>query len=359
MSLFVNVEPEAIAAPCPPDLARAVVKAESILRVFVEVNDRSLAADPAGVLAAVDRARDMGWGIAIDDVGASRAPIAMLPIVRADLIKLDLRRFKEASEEDASAIVSGVLRHVERTGASLLVEGIEDDEDATWARALGAVYGQGYHLGKPGPLREHYPAPRDPVRLIKVVSTDLDFATPFALFAGFPHQTMDLTSLARLARMLVYGPRANSSALVFLTCVGRDGQIPAVMIEHGLQKEALLFVAFGTGLPAEPVAGMRGVRLLADDPLAFERFHIVLSDQAPVAILARPSPDGLYEVVVTQDPELVIDIAHHLIRHVPGPGPANTALRVPGREVEMADMGDNGPTDGEPELERKRGWLRR
>lgn len=91
MSLFVNIEPETLAEGCPPDLRHFVTRAESVLRVFVEVNDRALAADPAGVLAAVDRARQMGWGIAIDDVGASRASVAVLPIVQADLVKLDLR----------------------------------------------------------------------------------------------------------------------------------------------------------------------------------------------------------------------------------------------------------------------------
>lgn len=81
MSLFVNVEPESLSAECPADLAPVVRRAESLLRVFVEVNDRALAADPAGLLAAADRAREMGWGIAVDDVGSSRAPIAMLPVL--------------------------------------------------------------------------------------------------------------------------------------------------------------------------------------------------------------------------------------------------------------------------------------
>ena len=166
MSVFVNVEPEAIAAECPTDLTAVVARAESILRVFVEVNDRALAADPAGVLAAVDRAREMGWGIAIDDVGASRAPVAMLPIVRLDVVKLDLRLLRLASAEDFAAILTSVLRHIETVGATLLVEGIESEDDAQRARALAAAYGQGLHLAAPGPLCEHYTAPRTPVRLI-------------------------------------------------------------------------------------------------------------------------------------------------------------------------------------------------
>jgi EAL domain-containing protein (putative c-di-GMP-specific phosphodiesterase class I) len=351
ISLFVNVEPEAIASACPADLVQVVSKAESRLRVFVEINDLALAADPAGVLAAVDRAREMGWGIAIDDVGNSRAPIAMLPIVGADVVKLDLRRLDAASDEDSSAIISSVLRHVERTGAALLVEGIESRDDARWARALGAVYGQGHHLGKPGPLLAKYANPRAPIPLIKVVPTDLQVASPFELFEGGPHEKASGTHLDKLAGVLAYGPRPNGTRCVFLACFGRAGEIPAELLEHGTPEGALLFVAFGTGLAAEPFPGVRGVRLVEDDPFADEKFLIVLSDQAPVAIFARASSNGLYDVVVTQDFELVHEIARHLIRRVPGPGRNNNALGGSEREDKSADEEEVSPG-----LTPKRGW---
>jgi len=332
MSLFVNVEPEAITSECPADLIPVVIKAESRLRVFVEVNDRALAADPAGVLAAVDSARALGWGVAIDDVGNSRAPIAMFPIVGADVVKLDLRRLDDASTEDSSAIITSVLRHVERTGAALLVEGIETEDDARWARALGAVYGQGHHLGEPGPLLAAYTSPRAPIRLIKVVPTDLQVASPFALFEGASHERATSEHLGKLARVLAYGPRPAGTSCVFLACFGRDGDIPVELVEHGAPVGALLFVAFGTDLTAEPFPRGRGVRLVDDDPFADEKFLIVLSDQAPVAIFARVSANGLYDVVVTQDFEVVHEIARHLLRRGPGPGHDNHALG--GAEVE-------------------------
>ena len=68
---FVTMEPEALAVPCPLDLVGIVSDAESRLRVFVGINERELALDPGGLLAAADRAVDVGWGIAIEDVGAS------------------------------------------------------------------------------------------------------------------------------------------------------------------------------------------------------------------------------------------------------------------------------------------------
>ena len=322
MSLFVNVEPETFAENCPKDLASLVAKAESVLRVFVEVNERALAADPAGVLAAVDRARAKGWGVAIDDVGASRAPVAMLPIVNADLVKLDRGVLRNASPEDASAVITSVLHYVETTGAALLVEGIEDEQDVQWALALGASYGQGFHLGGPGPLGDVYPVPRAPVRLIESPAAGLKFTSPFQVFDGEAHQRMDRDLLGQLFGMVAHAPRATATWPVFLVCVGRDHHLRGDAMEHllGLAEGALLFVLFGMDMPAAPAPGVRGVSLTRQDPLAGEWFVIGLSGQAPVAVFARAAADGLFDVTVTQAPHLVNAIAHHLIRRIPRPG---------------------------------------
>jgi EAL domain-containing protein (putative c-di-GMP-specific phosphodiesterase class I) len=353
MSLFINIEPESLAEPCPADLIHFVTRAETALRVFVEVNDRALAADPAGVLAAVDRARGFGWGIAIDDVGGSRAPVAMLPIVRPDVVKLDLRLLNRAAVEDAAAIITSVLRHVETSGAVLLVEGIETKDDARWARALGATYGQGMHLGAPGPLMDHYPAPATPVRLMKKPTEAEHISSPFALFADRPHQRMSRALLERVAAIVAKSPRSTDHWPVFLAGVGTDTQHAAAVVEYsqGRPVQSLLFVTFGTEVTGHPAPGVRGVRVRQDDALANQRFLIVLSDQGPMAVFARGRPDGQFDVSVTQDPELVHRVVHHLIRRVPAPGRNNTALAAP---AAAPDFG--GSDSGVVVSPNKRGW---
>jgi len=327
LSLFVNVEPEAIAARCPVDLAPLLAQAEGVLRVFYEVPDRTLVADPAGVLRAADHARELGWGVAID-VGSSRAPVALLPIFRADVITLDLRHLSDVGPVESAAIVTSVLRQVEATGATLLVDGIESEADAVWARALGATVGKGTLLGEPGPLCARYGSPDTPIALLATPSSRLGVSSPFELFAGRPLRTMGRPSLDQLALVLALRPRPAGTWPVVLVDVGRDGTVPDLIVEHGVPEQTLLFVTFGTDLTREPAPGVLGVRLALDDPLADERFLILLTDQAPVAIFARKSPAGYFEVVVSQDEELVYAIAHHLLRRVPGPGRNNYALTV-------------------------------
>lgn len=89
-TLFVNVEPAALRAECPPDLLETIRTGMSELNIVVELTERYLADDPAAVLDAAAAARAEGLGIAIDDVGAEPASLAMMPLVHPDIIKLDL-----------------------------------------------------------------------------------------------------------------------------------------------------------------------------------------------------------------------------------------------------------------------------
>jgi hypothetical protein len=107
-------------------------------------------------------------------------------------------------------------------------------------------------------------------------------------------------------------------------------------------------------MPAEPAPGARGVRLPRGDAFAGERFLIVLSDQAPAAVFARASTPDFYDTVVTQDLELVHEIARHIIRRIPVLGRDNTAL---GGSAEEAEIGPE-PVDPEPGTHRSWGGWR-
>jgi EAL domain-containing protein (putative c-di-GMP-specific phosphodiesterase class I) len=357
ISLFVNTEPEGFAAECPPDLMRAVSRAETLLRVFVEVNNEATAGDPAGVLAAVDRARAMRWGICIDDVGGSQVPGAMLPVLQADLVKLDLGLLQQASPEDAAAVVTSVLRHVEQAGASLLIERIESEADAAWARSLGAAYGQGRFLGAPGDLAETYLPPSQPIPLVDVVATDLELTSPFAPFADGRNRRISAGHLERLLALIAASPHGGETWPVFLLGLGSETRDAGSVAENvlGHARRALLAVAFATSVATQPCAGVRGVRLPRGDALAEERFLVVLTDQVAVAVVARRAPDGLYDVVVTQDQDRVNAIAHHLIRRIPGrDAPDHTVLPPRTRERDAEPLPGPRPA----RVVRKPGWQR-
>lgn len=343
LSIFVNTEHESLGTECPADLRADVARAEAHLRVFVEVNDRALVADPAGLVAAVDRARSMGWGIAVDDVGSGRAPIVLLPVVHADVVKVDLGLLRGAPQADASAVLAATLRHVERTGAALCVERIESDEDLRWALAIGAVLGQGHHLAPPGPLPEAVVAPRVPVPLVAPSAGDVPVLSPFDLLPDVEPRRVERRHFLDLARTLAFGSISPGAAPVVLVGVGRSGFDPAVSATFPDGVMPVLYVMFGTDLPAEPLPGLRGVLLDHADPLAGLEFLVSMNEKGGSALLGRSLPGGDLEVVLTQDRELTHAIARNLVRRVPPTGGDGRALPLP--EVWDGVEDEDAPAD--------------
>ena len=334
VSVFVNIEPESLSTPCPPDLKPLLARAESQLRVFVEINDRALTMEPASLLAAVDRARELGWGVAVDDVGASRGCLAILPVIDPDVVKLDFGLMRTASSSHNAAVVTDVMRYVERTKASLIAEGLETEAEAAFARALGAGYGQGHFLGLPGPLEDRYQVPRAAVPVIGHPIKDAPVRTVHDLLEGAGNTTrVGPRELRRLFRLAVHSCAAAPGRPMVLVNLGPADGILAEDIKLLTEPdiEAVLLVMFGAGVSASPAPGLRGVRLRPHDPLAQERFIVTLTEDRPSAMVARPVPgsSAVFDLVSTYDEAAVQRVARHLVRRMPPRGVKNTALPLP------------------------------
>ena len=59
----------------------------------------------------------MGWGVAVDDVGAEPMSLAFMPLLRPDVVKLDLRLVQERPGPEVAEIMNAVNAYAERTGA--------------------------------------------------------------------------------------------------------------------------------------------------------------------------------------------------------------------------------------------------
>jgi EAL domain-containing protein (putative c-di-GMP-specific phosphodiesterase class I) len=149
-TLFVNAEPSSFTRSGPGMLTEVSASAARSLRVVVEITERALLKAPAQLLQTVRQIRQRGWGIALDDVGAVPDSLALLPFVAPDVIKLDLGLIQRAPSLDQARIMAAVMAYVERTGATLVAEGIETEAHLERAIALGATMGQGWYFGPPG-----------------------------------------------------------------------------------------------------------------------------------------------------------------------------------------------------------------
>ncbi len=178
LSWFINVEPAGLEIECPQHLRPALDEARADLRVVLEVVERDVEDHVTRLLHATDEARRDAWGVALDDVGAESGSLALLPFLQPDVVKLDMSLLQQAPTATAADITAAVRSYAERTGAVILAEGIETQEQEDLAKVFGATYGQGYRYGRPGPLPSSLPTPTQPIPL-RQRPAPIEGATPF------------------------------------------------------------------------------------------------------------------------------------------------------------------------------------
>ena len=131
-------------------------------RLVVELTERQDLHDPERVRSRMAICRRAGVRFAADDVGAGNAGLRLLAEISFEVIKVDLGLVqRSASGGPSSAVLGSVVELAARTGAMVIAEGVEEASQLPQLTAMGISIGQGYHLGRPGPLVVGPPAVRD------------------------------------------------------------------------------------------------------------------------------------------------------------------------------------------------------
>ena len=320
--LFINVEPATLGEPEPPG-SDELIAASSQVQIILEVTERAIATRPAELLRALRRARALGCAIAIDDLGAEPASLALLPLISPEIIKLDMGLLHARPTVEVAAVMTAALAEAERTGATVLAEGIETPDHFRRARALGAQLGQGYLFGRPGPIAEKITAGvwNPPA------SSNRPFAnsTPFHVVAparDVRESTKEM--LVAMSHHLEEQAAALPTPGVILSAFQDAAHFtPATAVRYSrLGQACSLVAALGVGLTAEPVAGVRGATLAEDDPLLHEWSVVVVGAHYAAALVARDLGDrGLesdrrFLYALTHDRELVLRAADTLIDRI-------------------------------------------
>ena len=182
--LFLNIEPIALDSACPSDLRSDIEQAFGHFQIVLEVTERSLGRDPRALLNGIDRQRPDVAGMALDDVGSGPLTVALLAVLLVDVIKLDRSIIQGWCSPASSKILDIAHEAAERTGATILAEGVESAAMLRHASAFGADLAQGYYLGEPQAL----PAPNTADCIVGGIRSEPihDVRTPFDAMAGRP-----------------------------------------------------------------------------------------------------------------------------------------------------------------------------
>ncbi|HYW07409.1 MAG TPA: EAL domain-containing protein [Longimicrobium sp.] len=147
--LSINASPE---TACSPKLAEAITAVDAS-RVVVEITEHSSVRDYDVLLRHLDGLRAMGARLAVDDAGSGYASFRHILALRPEIVKLDHALVTGLDHDPVrETLVAALLTFADRMGATTIAEGIETAGELDVLIRLGVPCGQGYHLGRPGPL---------------------------------------------------------------------------------------------------------------------------------------------------------------------------------------------------------------
>ncbi|WP_116744294.1 GGDEF domain-containing protein [Janthinobacterium sp. 78] len=151
--LFLNVSPECL-------LLRNARHGETLEyiehiginpdRVIIELTENQPTYDYELMREAVLHYRNMGFQIAIDDLGEGFSSLRLWSELRPEYVKIDMHFIQGINHDPVKLqFVRSIQEIAEKSGTLVIAEGIEAQTELLVLRDLGVAFGQGYHLGRP------------------------------------------------------------------------------------------------------------------------------------------------------------------------------------------------------------------
>ncbi len=139
-------------------------------RLIFEITESAQVPDLAGANQVVQRLRQSGYAVCLDDFGAGAASFRYLSVMEVDIVKLDGDAIHQAMEANKGrAFMTALTTLCRNLDVRTVAEMVDSPELLSFVRGCGVDYLQGYLLGRPNRDRPKYdPAavaryfPRDP-----------------------------------------------------------------------------------------------------------------------------------------------------------------------------------------------------
>jgi EAL domain-containing protein (putative c-di-GMP-specific phosphodiesterase class I)/GGDEF domain-containing protein len=126
--------------------------------VVLEITERVAVTAWNDFRKRIDSLRGLGFGVAIDDMGAGYSSLHSVAEVEPDFLKFDIALVRDIH---LSPIKRGLLESLvllaERIEAQVIAEGVEKEEEFETLREMQVPFGQGYLFSPPTSLAFHVP----------------------------------------------------------------------------------------------------------------------------------------------------------------------------------------------------------
>jgi len=120
-------------------------------RVILEITERAALDDVSDTPSRIARLRDMGFRIAVDDLGSGYADLASVALLEPDLVKLDMSLIRGIQRSPVrQKLVRWIATKCREMGVHFIAEGIETRAERDALVHLGCDLLQGHLFARPG-----------------------------------------------------------------------------------------------------------------------------------------------------------------------------------------------------------------
>ena len=148
----VNVSVRQVESPDFAELVADILDTSGLdpRSLVVEVTESVLASPTGGAAEQLEKLRELGVRVALDDFGSGHSSIRYLRQLPVDILKIDRSFVSGPDAADAGApLLEAIVNLGQRLGLVVIPEGIEQSEDLLTVQALGCTIGQGFLLARP------------------------------------------------------------------------------------------------------------------------------------------------------------------------------------------------------------------
>ncbi len=126
--------------------------AEHAKRVVLEITERARLERVPNVTSRIQQLREVGYRIAIDDLGAGYAGLTSWAMLEPDVVKLDMALVRDIHLATTKRkLVGSIVQLCSEFGMLVVAEGVETTDERDALLELGCRYFQGYLYAKPAP----------------------------------------------------------------------------------------------------------------------------------------------------------------------------------------------------------------
>ncbi|MBO8159142.1 EAL domain-containing protein [Thermosyntropha sp.] len=114
-----------------------------------EITERVAAGNIKVITENLQKIKELGIKISMDDFGSGYSSFAMLLNLEVDKIKIDKQFIDKIERDRENKITRAVVSVARELGMEIVAEGVEFEEQIRFLKGLGCQYGQGYFWSKP------------------------------------------------------------------------------------------------------------------------------------------------------------------------------------------------------------------